>query len=67
MLLLKQILVRTLALAATAVTLSACGQAGALYLPTGAAAANRATLPQSLLPDDTAAAPAPSASAAHKP
>jgi predicted small lipoprotein YifL len=30
--------------------LSACGQKGSLYLPTEAAARNRATLPQVLLP-----------------
>ena len=30
--------------------LGACGQQGALYLPTEPAAANRATLPQTLLP-----------------
>jgi predicted small lipoprotein YifL len=30
--------------------LCACGQQGALYLPTESAAANRATLPQTLLP-----------------
>ncbi|NCP41667.1 MAG: lipoprotein [Rhodoferax sp.] len=61
--LIRQILVRTLVLGATAVTLSACGQSGALYLPTSPAAANRATLPQSLLPDDTLARPAAKASA----
>ncbi|MDD2879501.1 MAG: lipoprotein [Rhodoferax sp.] len=49
MLLIPQILVRTLALGASAVALAACGQQGPLYLPdTGGA--HRATLPESLLP-----------------
>lgn len=33
-----------------AVALAGCGQRGPLYLPTEPAAANRATLPQSILP-----------------
>ncbi|MDO9196819.1 lipoprotein [Rhodoferax sp.] len=45
----SQILVSTLVLGASAVSLSACGQQGPLYLPTEPAAANRATLPQTLL------------------
>ena len=49
MLLISQILVRTFALGASAVALAACGQQGPLYLPpTGAA--DRATLPETLLP-----------------
>ncbi|MDO8451075.1 MAG: lipoprotein [Rhodoferax sp.] len=45
----SQILVSTLVLGASAVSLSACGQQGPLYLPTEPAAANRATLPETLL------------------
>jgi predicted small lipoprotein YifL len=54
-----QILDRGLSLAAVAVTaalLAACGQKGPLYLPTGEAAASRATLPQSLNPTPPASA-----------
>lgn len=52
---------RRLVLAAIVVTaLPACGQKGPLYLPTGPAADDRATLPQTLIP---AAAPAGPASA----
>ncbi|WP_218942630.1 lipoprotein [Rhodoferax sp. BLA1] len=46
----QQILVRALALSAAVLTLSACGQTGALYLPTPPAGAHRATLPESLIP-----------------
>ena len=55
----SQILVRTIALAASAAALAnlaACGQRGPLYLPTDPAASERATLPQSLKPGS---APAP--------
>jgi predicted small lipoprotein YifL len=49
-----QILVRRLGLATCAVAITpaliACGQTGALYLPTEAAAAQRATLPETLKP-----------------
>ena len=51
MLLIRQILVRALVLAAGTVataTLVGCGQRGPLYMPTEAAAANRATLPVSI-------------------
>ena len=51
MLLIRQILVRALALAGGAVavaTLAGCGQRGPLYMPTEPAAANRASLPQSV-------------------
>jgi predicted small lipoprotein YifL len=52
---------RRLVLASIVVTaLTACGQKGPLYLPTGAAADSRATLPETLKP---AAAPAGPASA----
>ena len=37
--------------------LMGCGQKGALYLPTGEAAAGRATLPQTLGPAGPASAP----------
>ncbi|MGE0330490.1 MAG: hypothetical protein AB7P37_07330 [Ramlibacter sp.] len=48
-----------LALALCAVVCGGCGQKGALYLPTGPAAANRATLPETLRPAGTTAAPQP--------
>jgi predicted small lipoprotein YifL len=52
-------------IAAAAAGLAACGQRGALYLPTDPAAAQRATLPQLLTPGDRAAsdeaAPKPAA------
>lgn len=54
-------------LAASAAGLAACGQRGALYLPTDPAAAQRATLPQLLTPggsskaSDSEAAPKPAA------
>jgi predicted small lipoprotein YifL len=41
---------RVLALAVVMSALAGCGQRGALYLPTDAAAAGRATLPQVLVP-----------------
>ncbi len=46
----NQILVRTLALAASAAALTGCGQRGPLYLPTDPSANERASLPQSLTP-----------------
>ncbi|WP_304303917.1 lipoprotein [Pseudacidovorax intermedius] len=51
-------LAKAFALAALA-ALSACGQRGALYLPTEPAAAQRATLPQVLTGSGNKAAPAP--------
>ena len=55
----------------TLLALSACGQKGALYLPTGPAAAQRATLLQTLRPGQSApvapGAPALPASAASLP
>ena len=57
------ILVRGLVLGAIAVVLLACGQKGALYLPSGPAATDRATLPQSLRPGSGNAAPAAAAPA----
>ncbi|WP_300174734.1 lipoprotein [Rhodoferax sp.] len=55
-----QILVRTLVLGVVAVNLLACGQQGPLYLPTHPAAANRASLPDALLPaTDAASRPKP--------
>ncbi|KQX39120.1 LPS translocon maturation chaperone LptM [Variovorax sp. Root434] len=74
----RQILVSTRARAALMVclvagttALVACGQRGALYLPTDPAAAGRATLPQLMTPDSlrssssssSEAAPAPAAAA----
>jgi len=46
----SQILVSAIGLAALGVGLAGCGQRGPLYLPTDPAAANRATLPQVLVP-----------------
>jgi len=43
--------------------LAACGQKGPLFLPTGDAAAGRATLPETLTPSSTAVVPARAASA----
>jgi predicted small lipoprotein YifL len=48
---------------ATLAVLAGCGQKGDLFLPTDAAAANRATLPQTLRPGgSTPTAPAPAGS-----
>jgi predicted small lipoprotein YifL len=58
------------AVVALACAIAGCGQKGSLYLPTEAAARDRATLPQVLVPLRSASAPAtpvaplPSASAA---
>jgi predicted small lipoprotein YifL len=57
MLFVRQILVIAIVLASCAVSLSACGQQGPLYLPTEAAAANRATLLQTLLPSGVGKVP----------
>ncbi|MBQ0131542.1 MAG: lipoprotein [Comamonas sp.] len=46
----SQILVRCIALAVCTAAISACGQRGDLYLPTDAAAHDRATLPDSVIP-----------------
>ncbi|MBN8753938.1 MULTISPECIES: lipoprotein [Variovorax] len=72
----RQILVSTrvraalmVCLAAATTGLAACGQKGALYLPTDPAAAQRATLPQLLTPggsdstSSTNTTPAPAAPA----
>jgi predicted small lipoprotein YifL len=54
---------RLLGVAASALLLSACGQKGPLFLPSGAAAQGRATLPESLQPaPSTAVVPATAAS-----
>jgi len=65
---------RAVTAAAAAVLLTACGQTGALYLPTEPAAAQRATLPQALWPvmperkrPDAASAPAATASEPQRP
>ncbi|PTT18144.1 hypothetical protein DBR12_16690 [Acidovorax sp. HMWF029] len=59
-----QILVRTLVLAASAAALLGCGQRGPLYLPTGPAAGQRATLPETLTPSSgSATVPAPAGAA----
>lgn len=47
----------------TGASLMACGQKGPLYLPTEPAAANRATLPQTLNPARAASAAASAAKA----
>ena len=46
----RQILVSAIGLVLVGVALGGCGQKGALYLPTGPAAQDRATLPDLLLP-----------------
>ena len=58
----RAILVSALALA-LATLVAACGQKGPLYLPDTPAAAQRATLPQTVFGGSGKAAPAPSASA----
>jgi predicted small lipoprotein YifL len=56
--------VRRLALAAGVVaTLAACGQKGPLFLPTGEAAAGRATLTETLAPSTSVSVPTGAASA----
>jgi predicted small lipoprotein YifL len=60
--------VRALVLAASVVALlGGCGQKGALYLPTGDAAANRATLPQALNPTGVVLPAVPNAPASAPP
>ncbi|MBX3658335.1 MAG: lipoprotein [Ramlibacter sp.] len=58
---LVSVVVRALpfALAAGAVVVGGCGQKGPLYLPTDAAAARRATLPETLTPGSVSATPVP--------
>jgi predicted small lipoprotein YifL len=62
----RQILVRTIALALGAAALG-CGQRGPLYLPTEPAAAERATLPQTLNPAATPATPSSAPAPTSKP
>jgi len=68
MLKVRQILVSALGLALIGVGLTACGQRGALYLPTDPVAKDRTTLPGLLLPtppattSQDAAAPKPATS-----
>jgi len=62
MLIMQRILVMAIALAGGMAALAGCGQKGALFIPTEPAAANRATLPQTLRPS-LPAAPATGASA----
>ncbi|MDO4794972.1 MAG: lipoprotein [Brachymonas sp.] len=57
-------IVKSAAWAACALGLSACGQKGDLYLPTEPEAAQRATLPRSVLPVRLRAQPAPLPSSA---
>ena len=54
---------RLLAALGALALLAGCGQKGPLYLPTAPAAANRATLPETLTPSSTAVVPARAASA----
>jgi predicted small lipoprotein YifL len=54
---------RRLVAAGALALLSACGQKGPLFLPSGEAAAGRATLPQTLSPSSTAVTPSQAASA----
>ena len=59
---------RRFALAVVGVAmLAGCGQKGPLYLPTGEAAAGRATLPQTLVPAAPASAPSTTGTAAPLP
>ncbi|MDM0114448.1 lipoprotein [Variovorax sp. J22R133] len=77
MLRVRQILVSAIGLSVLGVGLAGCGQRGPLRLPTEPAAANRATLPQTLTPSipgtgsktDSTKAPAgaPAAPAANAP
>ncbi|HNZ89869.1 MAG TPA: lipoprotein [Acidovorax sp.] len=57
----SQILVRTIALAASAAALTGCGQRGPLYLPGTPEARQRATLPETLSPTQASPSPAPPA------
>ncbi|WP_081470056.1 LPS translocon maturation chaperone LptM [Acidovorax delafieldii] len=59
----SQILVRTIALAASTAALWGCGQRGPLYLPGTPEARQRATLPETLSPSQNNPAPAPTSSA----
>lgn len=54
--------VRAALSAGALVLLGACGQKGPLFLPTGEAAAGRASLPDTLAPSATAAPPGRAAS-----
>jgi predicted small lipoprotein YifL len=54
----RQILVSAIGLSIVGVTLSGCGQKGALYLPTDPAAKDRATLPGLLIPESPRNEPA---------
>ena len=58
---------RWLAVAAAAGLLAACGQRGPLFLPTGEAAAGRATLPDTLNPSGSATAVVPTTAASGLP
>ena len=53
----SQIVCKVIVLASGAAVLAACGQKGPLYLPQEPAAANRATLPQTLDPRGDAPEP----------
>lgn len=76
MFLIPRILVSAIVLGVNAVSLAGCGQQGPLYLPTEAAAAKRATLPETLWragsadttsPTPTVPAPAQSPASAASP
>jgi predicted small lipoprotein YifL len=58
---------RALLAAGTLVLAAGCGQKGPLYLPTGEAAAGRATLPETLTPGSTTRAVVPSTAASAVP
>jgi len=63
----RQILVSTSVLAVGVAALAGCGQKGALMLPTEAAAAQRATLQQSIRPGMATSAAGTSDQPARKP
>jgi predicted small lipoprotein YifL len=53
---------RALAAGAVVALLAGCGQKGPLFLPSGGAAAGRATLPETLAPSTSVIVPTPAAS-----
>ncbi|MBI5275224.1 MAG: lipoprotein [Burkholderiales bacterium] len=58
---------RFILVSTVAACLAACGQKGALYMPTGEAAAGRATLTETIGPATVQAAPSPAQPASAPP